>query len=143
MLANDWGVASEVWSATSFSELSRNAREAERHNRYDPLAEPVVSHLASCLPGKAPIVAATDYVRAYPQLVASYVEAPFTALGTDGFGRSDTRAALRDFFEVDHRHVAVAALAALAAEGAVTRQTVADAIVRYGLDGSVDAPWLR
>jgi pyruvate dehydrogenase E1 component len=143
MLANDWGVASEVWSATSFSELSRNAREAERHNRYDPLAEPVVSHLASCLPGKAPIVAATDYVRAYPQLVASYVEAPFTALGTDGFGRSDTRAALRDFFEVDHRHVTVAALAALAAEGTVTRQTVADAIARYGLDGAVDAPWLR
>ncbi|PWK57274.1 alpha-ketoglutarate dehydrogenase [Aminobacter sp. AP02] len=143
MLANDWSVASEVWSATSFSELSRDAREAERHNRYNPLAEPVVSHLAGCLPGKAPIVAATDYVRAYPQLIASYVEAPFTALGTDGFGRSDTRTALRDFFEVDHRHIAVAALAALVAEGAVTRQTVADAIARYGLDGAVDAPWLR
>jgi pyruvate dehydrogenase E1 component len=143
MLANDWGVASEVWSATSFSELSRNAREAERHNRYDPLAEPVVSHLASCLPGKAPIVAATDYVRAYPQLVASYVEAPFTALGTDGFGRSDTRTALRDFFEVDHRHIAVAALASLVAEGSVTRQTVADAIDCYGLDVAADAPWLR
>jgi pyruvate dehydrogenase E1 component len=143
MLANDWGVASEVWSATSFSELSRDAREVERHNRYNPLAEAAVSHLASCLPGKAPIIAATDYVRAYPQLIASYVEAPFTALGTDGFGRSDTRAALRDFFEVDHRHVTVAALAALAAEGTVTRQTVADAIARYGLDGAVDAPWLR
>ncbi|MNH48025.1 Pyruvate dehydrogenase E1 component [compost metagenome] len=64
-------------------------------------------------------------------------------LGTDGFGRSDTRTALRDFFEVDHRHVTVAALAALAAEGTVTRQTVADAIARYGLDGSLDAPWLR
>ncbi|MBE1208565.1 alpha-ketoglutarate dehydrogenase [Aminobacter carboxidus] len=143
MLANDWGVASEVWSATSFSELSRDAREVERHNRYNPLAEAAVSHLASCLPGKAPIIAATDYVRAYPQLIASYVEAPFTALGTDGFGRSDTRAALRDFFEVDHRHVTVAALAALVAEGTVTRQTVADAIARYGLDGAVDAPWLR
>lgn len=143
MLEAEWGVASEIWSATSFSELSRDAREAERHNRYAPLAKPVISHLASCLPGKAPIIAATDYVRAYPQLIASYVEAPFTALGTDGFGRSDTRAALRDFFEVDQRHIVVAALSALAAEGAVPRQTVADAIASYGLDGSVDAPWLR
>jgi pyruvate dehydrogenase E1 component len=143
MLEAEWGVASQVWSATSFSELSRDAREAERHNRYTPLGERTISHLASCLPGRVPIIAATDYVRAYPQLIASYVEAPFTALGTDGFGRSDTRAALRDFFEVDHRHIAVAALSALAAEGAVPRQTVADAIVRYGLDGSVDAPWLR
>ncbi|MNV70889.1 Pyruvate dehydrogenase E1 component [compost metagenome] len=103
----------------------------------------MVSHLSKSLPGKAPIIAATDYVRAYPQLIASYVDAPFTVLGTDGFGRSDTRSALRDFFEVDHRHVAVAALAALASEGAIARQTVADAIARYGLDGALDAPWMR
>ncbi|WP_247998036.1 alpha-ketoglutarate dehydrogenase [Brucella tritici] len=141
MLEDDWGIASEVWSATSFSELARDAQEAERHNRFNPLAKPVESHLQSCFSGDAPIVAATDYVRAYPQLIASYVKAPFTVLGTDGFGRSDTRTALRDFFEVDHRHVTVAALAALASEGALDPQIVADAITRYGIDTSAEAPW--
>ena len=99
----DWGVASEVWSATSFSELARNAREVERRNRLNPVSPQETSHVSRCLPGTSPIIAATDYVRAYPQLIAAYVEAPFTALGTDGFGRSDTRAALRSFFEVDAR----------------------------------------
>ena len=87
--------------------------------------------------GDAPIVAATDYVRAYPQLVASYLRAPFIALGTDGFGRSDTRAALRSFFEVNREHVVVAALAAL------SRERAAEAIARYGIDMSASASWLR
>ena len=82
-------------------------------------------------------------MRAYPQLIASYVEAPFTALGTDGFGRSDTRAALRSFFEVSPGHIAVAALSALAAEGSVCRKTVAEAIARYDVEGGHEAPWLR
>ena len=107
---------------TSFSELARDAREVERRNRLHPLRPPETSHVAALPPGRAPIVAATDYVRAYPQLIASYVAAPFTALGTDGFGRSDTRAALRSFFEVDRRHIVVAALAALATEGSVSRR---------------------
>src|SRR5208282_5497270 len=136
MLEREWSVSSEVWSATSYSELARDARDAERRNRLNPRAEPIVSHLAACLPGDAPIVAASDYVRAYPQLIASYVEARFTALGTDGFGRSDTRAALRAFFEVDRRHIVVASLAALASHGAIARETVAEAIARYG--GPVD-----
>ena len=93
------------------------------------------------LEGAAPIVAATDYVRAYPQLVAAYVRAPFTALGTDGFGRSDTRAALRGFFEVDRRHIAVAALHALACEGTIERAVVASAIERYGVDVDRMASW--
>jgi pyruvate dehydrogenase E1 component len=82
-------------------------------------------------------------VRAYPQLIGTYVEAPFTALGTDGFGRSDTRVALRSFFEVNAGHIAVAALAALVAERSVSRETVAEAIARYGIDGTPEAPWLR
>lgn len=141
MLEDDWGVASEVWSATSYPELARDAREVERHNRLNPLAERTVSHVAACLPGKAPIVAASDYVRAYPQLIASYVDARFVALGTDGFGRSDTRSALRSFFEVDRRHVVVAALAALADEGALAREKVAEALERYGIDRDASAPW--
>ena len=86
---------------------------------------------------KVPIVAATDYVRAYPQTIASYVRAPFTALGTDGFGRSDTRAALRGFFEVNREHIVVAALAA------VSRERAAEAIERYGIDAEAAPSWLR
>src|ERR1700734_3371856 len=142
-LEADWGVPSEVWSATSFSELARDAREVERRNRLNPLSPQETSHVARCLPGPSPIVAATDYVRGYPQLIAAYVEAPFTALGTDGFGRSDTRAALRSFFEVSAAHIVVAALSALLAAGSVSRETVAEAIARYGIEGGHDAAWLR
>jgi pyruvate dehydrogenase E1 component len=142
-LEADWGVASEVWSATSFSELARDAREVERRNRLNPGLARETSHVARCLPGRSPIIAATDYVRAYPQLIAAYVEAPFTALGADGFGRSDTRAALRSFFEIDASHIAVAALAALAAEGSMSHETVSEAMARYDLMGAREAPWLR
>ncbi len=141
LLAEDWNVASEVFSATSFSELAREAREVERRNRLHPGAAPRASHVARLLPGQAPIVAATDYVRAYPQLIAAYVEARFVALGTDGFGRSDTRAALRRFFEVDRRHIALAALQALVEEGTLPRATLAEAIQRYGIDTGAPAPW--
>jgi len=143
MLEADWGVPSEVRSVTSYSELARDARAAERHNRLNPTADPIRSHLSHCLPGDAPIVAASDYVRAYPQLIAAYVDGPFTALGTDGFGRSDTRAALRAFFEVDRHHIAIAALAALAARGEVETSRVAEAIARYGVDTRDEAPWTR
>ena len=141
MLDAEWDVATEVWSATSYSELARDAREAERRNRLNPLEEPVVSHLGACLPGRAPIVAASDYVRAYPQMIASYVDARFTALGTDGFGRSDTRQALRAFFEVDRYHIVIAALDSLAAEGVIAPDVVASAIERYNLKRSAPPPW--
>jgi pyruvate dehydrogenase E1 component len=142
MLEAEWEVSSEVWSATSYSELARYAREAERRNRLNPLDEPVVSHLAACLPGAAPILAASDYVRAYPQMIAAYVKASFVALGTDGFGRSDTRRALRAFFEVDRCSIAIAALASLAAEGKIPREVVSSAIERYGVNPSAPPPWI-
>ncbi len=109
LLARDWNVASDTYSVTSFSELARDAREAERWNRLHPDLSPRRSHVGLLLDGDAPIVAATDYVRAYPQLIAAYTNGRFVALGTDGFGRSDTRSALRNFFEVDRHHVVVAA----------------------------------
>jgi pyruvate dehydrogenase E1 component len=137
MLESEWNVASEVFSVTSFAELAREAREVERWNRLHPLEPARRSHVETLLAADAPIVAATDYVRAYPQLVASYVRAPFTALGTDGFGRSDTRASLRRFFEVSREHVVVAALATL------SRERAADAIARYGIDVASEASWLR
>jgi pyruvate dehydrogenase E1 component len=143
LLRDDWQVASEVWSVTSFSELARDARDVERWNRLHPAATPKAAHVAHCLDGSAPIVAATDYVRAWPQLIASYVDAPFVALGTDGFGRSDTRSALRGHFEVDRHHIAIAALHALAKSATVSAAMVASALERYAIRVDDRAPWAR
>lgn len=143
LLNSEWGIEAEVFSVTSFSELAREAREIEREQIFGQNAATRKSHVESLLSGSAPIVAATDYVRAYPQLIASYVAARFVALGTDGFGRSDTRQALRSFFEVDRHHIVVAALSALAAEGKFDRKKVSKAIDKYGLASGRAAPWLR
>jgi pyruvate dehydrogenase E1 component len=112
ILATEHGIASDVFSATSFSELAREARDVQRYNQAHP-KDRRTSHVAKMLAGDAPIVAATDYVRAYPQLIAEYVDARFTTLGTDDFGRSDTRAALRQFFGVDRDAIVKAAQVAL------------------------------
>ena len=140
LLRRDWGIEAELYSVTSFAELAREARAVERDAILGRGER--ASHVQKLLPGTAPIVAATDYVRAYPQLIAAYVEARFTALGTDGFGRSDTRTALRAFFEVDRHHVVVAALAALARAGRLDRGAARAAIDRYGLEPEATAPWL-
>jgi len=141
LLAQDWAIEAEVWSATSFSELARDAMDAERHNRLHPQAEPRQSWVGRCLAGPAPVVAATDYVRAWPGLIAPYVDAPCTILGTDGFGRSDTRAALREFFEVDRHHVVLVALSALRQQGVVDAACCARALERYGMRTDGVAPW--
>ena len=142
-LAN-FGIASEVWSVTSFAELAREARECERWNRLHPVAERRDSHLGRSMAGSAPIVAATDYVRAVPQMIASYLPGRrFVALGTDGFGRSDTRVALRRFFEVDRAHVALAALGALADEGVLSSAVLEEAMSQLGIDADTDPSWSR
>ncbi|WP_104903075.1 alpha-ketoglutarate dehydrogenase [Pseudomonas sp. LH1G9] len=141
LLADDWQVASEVYSVTSFSELARQAREVERWNRLHPQAIQRVSHVNDSLPKGAPVVAVSDYVRAVPQMIASYLDSPYTVLGTDGFGRSDTRAALRDFFEVDRHHLVLAALTALAEQGSLARKVCQQAIERYGLQAERAASW--
>lgn len=142
LLAEDWQVASEVFSVTSFSELARDAREVERWNRLHPQGTARTSHLADCLPNGAPVVAVSDYVRAVPQMIGSYVNSSYTVLGTDGFGRSDTRAALRDFFEVDRYHIVLAALTALVEQGGLQRQVCQEAIEKYGLQAERDMPWV-
>ena len=133
---------SHIFSVTSFSELARDAREAERHNRLHPEQPPRVSHLETCLNRGVPIVAATDYVRAYPELIAAHVGRRYLALGTDGFGRSDTRAVLREFFEVDRRHIAVAAIAELVREGVLDARTQKAAITRYSVNVEQADPWM-
>ncbi len=141
LLWQDFAIASDVFSVTSFSELSKDAREAERRNRFHPDATPTRSHVEALLAPGTPTIAATDYVRAVPQLIAPFIEGRFITLGTDGFGRSDTRAALRSFFEVDRHHIALAAIDALVRDGTLPRGTLADALARYGIDTDRPAPW--
>ena len=109
----------------------RHQGKARAPNR--PEADAPASHVAGCLAGTDPVIAASDYVRAWPQLIAPYLGAPYHVLGTDGFGRSDTRADLRRFFEVDRAYVAVTALQALAGQGRVARSLVAEALAKYGI----------
>jgi pyruvate dehydrogenase E1 component len=113
LLHDEHSITSEVFSATSYSELARDAREQQRLDRSSPQPQRRPSHVGRLLAGDAPIVAASDYVRAWPQLIAEYVDAKLVTLGTDGFGRSDTRQRLRRFFEVDAQAVVAAALDAL------------------------------
>ncbi|NWD01638.1 alpha-ketoglutarate dehydrogenase [Pseudomonas sp. P7779] len=141
LLAEDWQVDAEVFSVTSFSELARDARDVERWNRLHPQQPAWRSHLAECLPKGAPVVAVSDYVRAVPQMIGSYVDSAYTVLGTDGFGRSDTRAALRDFFEVDRYHIVLAALTALVEQGSLDRQVCQQAIERYGVQTDREPSW--
>jgi pyruvate dehydrogenase E1 component len=135
LLEKDWKVAANVWSVTSFTELRRDGMQAERARRFGGKA---TSWVEQCLEGtEGPVIAASDYVRAVPDLIRPYLSKPCVSLGTDGFGRSDTRAALRAFFEVDARHIAVAALAAIDAS------LVRGALLRYGIDQPVRPPWER
>jgi pyruvate dehydrogenase E1 component len=128
-------VAAHVWSATSYKELHRNGLATERWNRLHPEAPPRVPYLSACLEGTAgPIVAVSDYVTALPGMVARWMPRAPTCLGTDGFGRSDTRAALRDFFEVDARNIALAVLTTLAREGRLDPAAVARARDDWGID---------
>jgi pyruvate dehydrogenase E1 component len=137
LLREDFGIDSDVWSVTSYTELRRDGMAAERHNRLHPTAEPRRSFVEESLGGRnGPVVAATDYIRALPDSIRPWVEAPFTVLGTDGFGRSDYRKALRRFFEVDRHHVAVAALHALGRD-----EDAKAAIEQYGIDPETEAPW--
>jgi pyruvate dehydrogenase E1 component len=141
LLEQDWGVNSEVFSVTSFSELAREASDVHRWNRLHPNDPPRVSHVEEHLRNAEVTVAATDYVRAYPQLISSYIDGIYITLGTDGFGRSDTRAALRRFFEVDRHSIVLAALEGLVRKRRLPKEVLVRAIDRYGFDAEAAAPW--
>jgi pyruvate dehydrogenase E1 component len=141
LLAADWGVASDIWSVPSFTELRRDAIETERWNLLHPTEPPRQSHVESCLSGRSgPVIAATDYVRLFADQIRTWVPGRYKVLGTDGYGRSDYRRKLRHFFEVDRHWVTVAALKALAEEGAVEPRVVAEAILKYGIDSEKPNP---
>jgi pyruvate dehydrogenase E1 component len=135
LLKQDWGVEADIWSCPSFTLLARDGEAAARWNRLHPTATPRKSHVQQCLenaPG--PVIASTDYVRGFAEQVRPYVAQRYTVLGTDGFGRSDTREKLRHFFEVDRRWVTIASLAALADEERLDRAKISEAIAKYGID---------
>ncbi len=136
LLDKDFGVSADIWSCPSFTELRRDGFDAERHNALHPEAKSQrKSYVVQCLEGRnGPAIAATDYVRAYPDQIRAFVPMRYTVLGTDGYGRSDTRANLRQFFEVDRFHIAHAAIAALAADGKMNPADVSRAIKAYKID---------
>jgi pyruvate dehydrogenase E1 component len=136
ILREQFNVAADVWSVTSFNELRRDGLAVERHNRLHPLQSPQLSYLEQCLNGrKGPVVASTDYMKLFAEQVRQWVPSKeYKVLGTDGFGRSDSRRKLRHFFEVDRYWVALAALEALADRGEIDAKVVAEAIARFGLD---------
>ena len=141
LLMRDYGVQSDIWSVTSFNELTRDGRAASRHNRYHPEGSVRNAYVTQCLENDdAPVIAATDYVQSYADQIREFVPARYVVLGTDGFGRSGTRAQLRQFFEVNRWHIALAALKALADEGQVPPSTVSDAIKQYSLDSAKPDP---
>jgi len=141
LLEKDFDVPSDVWSVTSYSELRKEALEVERWNRLHPGEKQRFSYLHQCLQEhEGPFVAASDYMKIVPDQVRAWIPGTYTVLGTDGYGRSDTRKALRSFFEVDRYHVAVAALRALADEGKLDMATVHEAISRYGIDPDKASP---
>jgi pyruvate dehydrogenase E1 component len=135
LLEDDFGLAADVWSVTSFTLLRRDGIDAQRWNMLHPDEEPRVPYVATALEGHdGPVVAATDYMRILPDGIRPFLDRTYAVLGTDGYGRSDRRAELRRFFEVDRHYVAVAALKALADEGTVPASKVAEAIAKYGVD---------
>lgn len=141
ILSDRFGIGADVFSATSFNELAREAVAVERTNRLSASKKPKKSHVEQLLGGADPIVIATDYVRALPQQIAPFLEARLKILGTDGFGRSANRKALRRFFEVDREHICITALEALAREGTIEFDILDRAIKEFGIDVAADAPW--
>jgi pyruvate dehydrogenase E1 component len=141
ILEKDFGVSADVWSVTSFNELRKDALEADRWNRMNPDKPQKESHVQKLLKkAEGPIIASTDYMKSFAEQIAVFLPHKFVALGTDGFGRSDSRENLRHFFEVDRHYVVVATLKALSDEGKIKSSVVTDAIKKFKLDPNKPNP---
>ncbi|MFQ8433572.1 pyruvate dehydrogenase (acetyl-transferring), homodimeric type [Amaricoccus sp. W119] len=143
MLEADFGVTADIWSATSLNELARDGQDAERWNRLNPMEPPRAAFVTQALSkAKGPVIAATDYMKNYAEQIRAFVPGRYTVLGTDGFGRSDSRVNLRRFFEVDANHIAAAAMVDLFRDGAVDEATLKAALAKYDIDGAKPNPRL-
>jgi pyruvate dehydrogenase E1 component len=141
ILESDYGVAADIWSMTSVNELARDGQKVVRRNMMNPAEAPQIPYVTQCLAAtEGPIIAATDYIRAHTNQIREFMPRSFTVLGTDGFGRSDTRARLREFFEVDRRYVVLAAMTALADEDVIPRSDLAKVMSDLGIDPSKPDP---
>jgi pyruvate dehydrogenase E1 component len=141
LLRDDWGVTADIWSAPGINGLAREGQDAARWNLLHPDQPPRRSYVESCLDGHpGPVVAATDYMKLYAEQLRPFIPRRYVTLGTDGFGRSDTRAKLRRHFEVDRHYVVVAALKALADDGALPASKALEAIRQYGIDADKPNP---
>ena len=135
ILKTDFNVSADIWSVTSFNELYREARDVERHNLLHPEAKPKQAYVTQCLQKQnTPVVAATDYICAYADQIRAFINNPYRILGTDGFGRSDTRAKLRHFFEVDAKYIVLSALKSLADIKTISSKEISKAIKKYKID---------
>jgi pyruvate dehydrogenase E1 component len=143
LLEQDWGVAADVYSVTSYTELRREGLAVQRQNWLHPEDEPQTAYVTEVLAGDTPIVASSDYVRELAEGIRPFIDAPYFVLGTDGYGRSDYRKALRGFFEVDRRHVVLAALTELAKKGEVEPAKLTEAIETYEIKTDEGVPWAR
>jgi pyruvate dehydrogenase E1 component len=142
LLEADWNIAADVWSVTSFTEVRRNALEVERHNMLNPL-DPKKSFIQEQITdSESPIIASTDYMKSFADQVSNFIPNHFVSLGTDGYGRSDSREALRSFFEVDRYYIVIAALKALSDQNKIDVSMVADAIKKYNIDHTKTNPAL-
>jgi pyruvate dehydrogenase E1 component len=143
LLHDDWKVEADLWSCPSFNELARDGQTCDRWNRLHPTETAKQSHVARCLDGTTgPVIASTDYIRAFAEQIRAYISAPYTVLGTDGFGRSDTRENLRSFFEVNRYHIVLAALKGLADNNEFDAAKIDVAIAKYDINPEISAPWL-
>ncbi len=141
ILESDYGIGCDIWSAPGINELRRDGENCDRWNMLHPTQPRQVPHIETCLQGhEGPVVCATDYIKLHADSLRPYVPRQFVALGTDGFGRSDTRAALREHFEVNTKYIIIAALRALQVEGKVDDNTVAAAFSAYGIDADKPNP---
>ncbi len=135
LLHDEFNIASDIWSVTSFSELRKDGVECDRWNMLHPHEEAKVPYVTQQLSGtRGPVIVATDYLRAYPDLIRNWVHRHYSVLGTDGFGRSDTRSQLRDYFEVDHRYICLAALTSLQREGLIDKDVLLDGMKFLQID---------
>ena len=141
LLKQDFDINSDVWSVTSVNELAREAKACSRWNQLHPTKKARSSYFETQIQGrKGPVIISTDYIRAYSEQLREYVASRFVSLGTDGFGRSDTRENLRIFFEVNRYYVVVAALKALSDDGEIDSKVVQQAIKKYGIDSEKPNP---
>ena len=140
LLYEDWGVGTTLWSVTSYSELHKEAEDINRWNNLNPSKKPKKSYLDLCLNDKYPVVAVSDYVKLVSEQISAYVKPYFTALGTDGFGRSDTREQLREFFEINRYYIVITALNSLVKTNKIKLEILEKAIKKYNIDPNKENP---